>query len=320
MRLLLTGAAGFIGFHTALRLAEQGHTILGYDNLNDYYDPKHKHARLAALRKYPTFSFIEGDLGNKAQLRDAWLSFKPDHILHLAAQAGVRYSLENPMAYIDANIYGFQHMIDLARETKPENFVYASSSSVYGSNTETPFTETQDVSNPISLYAATKKSNELVASCYSHLFKLPTTGLRFFTVYGPYARPDMALYKFAMLMTKGKPIEVFNFGNMERDFTYVDDIVSGIESALAKPQLSAVYNLGRGKPVRLLDMIELLEKNLGLKAEKKLLPIQPGDVPVTVSSVEKAHADLGYSPKVDLSLGIERFSKWFKEHTLTFKA
>lgn len=319
MRLLLTGAGGFIGFHTALSLLKQGHTILGYDSLNDYYDPKHKEARLKVLKDFKTFSFIKGDLCDLPTLRQAWQSFNPDHVLHLAAQAGVRYSLENPMAYITANITGFQHMIDLAREFKPNNFVYASSSSVYGSNTVTPFAEDQDVSNPISLYAASKKSNELVASCYSHLFDLPTTGLRFFTVYGAYSRPDMALYKFASLMQQGKPIEVYNFGDMQRDFTYVDDIVQGIVKALAKPQLKAVYNLGRGKPMRLLDMIGLLEQNLGVTAKKTLMPLQLGDVPVTVSNVDKARRDLGYEPQTDLAIGIGHFSVWFKEHIKTFK-
>jgi len=316
LNILLTGAAGFIGFHTATKLLSEGHHITGYDNVNDYYDPFYKELRLKALATHKNFKLIKGNLEDADDLHSAWQDTKPDRVLHLAAQAGVRYSIENPHAYISSNIIGFQNVIELVRQYKPENFVYASSSSVYGGNKVHPFSESQDVSSPVSLYAATKKSNELVASCYSHLYGIPSTGLRFFTVYGPYSRPDMALFKFAKLMGEGKPIPVFNNGEMVRDFTYVDDIVDGICRALNTPEMGQVYNLGRGKPMKLMEMIELLEKEINITAKKEFMPIQPGDVPKTIADVSKAHKNLGYSPKVDLAEGISHFASWFKEYVL----
>jgi UDP-glucuronate 4-epimerase len=315
VKLLVTGSAGFIGFHLSRRLLERGDQVVGYDNVNDYYDVRLKHARLDVLHKYPKFKFVHGDLGDRPKLEEAWKALSPEVVVNLAAQAGVRYSLENPMAYIDSNIVGFQNVIDLARQLKLPNLVYASSSSVYGSNTKTPFSEADVTDSPISLYAASKKSNELVAKCYSHLFGLNTTGLRFFTVYGPYSRPDMALYKFASLIKNQKKIEVYNYGKMQRDFTYVDDIVDGILFTIHKPQSAAVYNLARGKAVDLMRMIELLENNLGLKAIKELLPLQAGDVPSTTADISRAQLELGYEPKVDLDVGIARFCQWFHDHT-----
>jgi UDP-glucuronate 4-epimerase len=313
MRLLLTGAAGFIGFHAAKKLLAEGHEVLGYDNFNDYYDPSHKEARSKVLSEFKNFSMVRANLEDAPALTKAWDKFEPDHVLHLAAQAGVRYSIENPLAYISSNIVGFQNVIELVRHRKVTNFVYASSSSVYGSNRQLPFSEVQEVKSPVSLYAATKLANELVASSYAHLYKIPSTGLRFFTVYGPFSRPDMAIYSFAKLMAAGKPISVFNNGNMVRDFTYVDDIVSGICASLKKPEHAQVYNLGRGAAENLMDMIKYLEADLGIKAKINYLPLQAGDVPETISDVTKAHKNLGYTPKTDLKDGIRFFAQWFRE-------
>lgn len=316
MRVLVTGAAGFIGYHSSRKLLDAGHEVFGFDNLNDYYSPAFKQARLDILRRYDRFLFARGDIGDEAALTKAWKSFQPDTVLHLAAQAGVRYSIENPKAYVHANLIGFQNVIELVRETHPNNFVYASSSSVYGGNERLPFRETDDVSKPISLYASTKIANELVARTYGHLFKVPTTGLRFFTVYGPYGRPDMALFKFAKAIRAGEPIDVYNNGRMVRDFTYVDDIVAGVMACLAKPQIGQVYNLGRGHQVDLLRMIEILEQRLGKKAIRRMLPMQAGDVEATLSDVSKARADLGYDPKVTIEEGVSRFVDWFLSGTL----
>jgi UDP-glucuronate 4-epimerase len=313
MRVLVTGAAGFIGFHTSRALLRRGETVVGYDNVNDYYDPAVKHARLEELSTFESFHFTRGDITDADALAAVWSDLAPTHVVHLAAQAGVRYSIENPMAYVRANLDGFQHVIELARAHRPENFVYASSSSVYGGNKEMPFSESQRVDNPISLYAATKASNELVARAYGNLYDLPTTGLRFFTAYGPFGRPDMAMYKFAELMLAGKPIPVFNHGEMIRDFTYVDDIVQGILAALEKPQRGAVYNLGRGDSMELMDMIQHLEQHLGVKAEVDMLPMQPGDVPATLADISKARLDLGYEPQTDTATGIGHFVRWFLE-------
>ena len=257
MKVLVTGAAGFIGFHTSRRLLDAGHQVMGFDSVNDYYDPHFKDLRLAVLRDYKGFTFTKGLLEDHAALTAAWKYFSPTHVIHLAAQAGVRYSIENPMAYVNSNLIGFQNVIELVRHTKPAHFVYASSSSVYGGNKELPFSELQDVSNPISLYAATKLSNELVAKSYANLFSMPCTGLRFFTVYGPYGRPDMAMFKFADAMRAGRPLPVFNSGKMVRDFTYIDDIVSGILGALGRIEKGQIYNLGRGNRELLLDMIQI---------------------------------------------------------------
>lgn len=314
MRIFLTGAAGFIGFHSALTFLKRGDVVCGYDSVNDYYDPAVKQSRLETLYKNKNFTFKKGLLEDLPLLKTTWEDFKPTHVLHLAAQAGVRYSIENPMAYINSNIVGFQHMIDLAKKNRPENFVYASSSSVYGGNKTLPFSEDQDVSNPISLYAATKISNELTATCYGNLFGIKSTGLRFFTVYGPFSRPDMAMFKFAELMRQAKSIPVFNNGKMIRDFTYVDDIVGGIAGALEKPELNQVYNLGKGNSNNLMEMIELLQKHLGIKAKMDMMPMQQGDVEATLADVSKAKKGIGFNPKTDLATGVANFAAWYKEY------
>ncbi len=313
MRVFVTGAVGFIGFHTAKKLLDEGASVHGYDNINDYYDPYYKDIRLEVLKSYDKFSFTKGNLADNPTLSNAWKKFEPSHALNLAAQAGVRYSIENPMAYVESNLVGFQNVIELVRETKPENFAYASSSSVYGSNKELPFSEKHHVENPISLYAATKLENELVAKAYGHLFELPTTGLRFFTVYGPYGRPDMAMFKFAEAMRHGKKLPVFGEGKMGRDFTFIEDIVAGTIAALKKPQISQVYNLGRGKRENLLDMIKILEGEIGKPADLDLMPMQPGDVRETTADISKAKEDLGYDPQTDISEGIPQFAKWYLE-------
>jgi len=315
MRVFVTGAAGFIGFHSAMKLLGQGHHVHGFDNLNAYYDPRFKEARLLELQRNPKFSFTRGNLADVAKLKEAWDAAKPDVVLHLGAQAGVRYSIENPQAYVESNLVGFQNVIELARHARVSNFVYASSSSVYGGNKTLPFSEDQQVSNPISFYAATKLANELVAKSYFNLYGLKSTGLRFFTVYGPFGRPDMAMFKFAELMKAGKPIEVYNEGAMWRDFTYVDDIVSGIMAALAKPESAEVYNLGRGEKMRLMEMIELLEKYLDTPAKKVMMPMQMGDVEATLADVSKARRQLGYAPQTHLADGMREFCSWFMKIT-----
>lgn len=314
MNIFLTGSAGFIGYHLATRLLNAGHTVTGYDSVNDYYDVRLKYARLDALSQHPRFRFTKGDLTDSRLLGDTYRACAPDKVVHLAAQAGVRYSIENPTAYIDSNLVGFQNVIELVRESKPENFIYASSSSVYGGNKKLPFSESDDTSNPISLYAATKMSNELVAKSYSHLYKIPSVGLRFFTVYGPIARPDMAIYKFAELMRKGEPIPVFNQGRMIRDWTFVDDIVDGIIASLAKPEYGQIYNLGKGKPDMLADMIAMLEEFLGIKAKQDFLPMQMGDVEATHADVSKARTNLGYEPKTTLQQGLKIFCDWYRTY------
>jgi UDP-glucuronate 4-epimerase len=311
MKVFITGAAGFIGFHTAKTLLKQGHEVFGYDSINDYYDPKYKHIRLSALQDYPGFQFKQGLLEDAPLLASVYRAFDPEVVIHLAAQAGVRYSILNPSAYIQSNLVGFQNIIELARNSRPKNFVYASSSSVYGGNKDLPFRESHNVSNPISLYAATKLANEHVAKAYGNLFQLPSTGLRFFTVYGPYGRPDMAMFKFAVAMKAGQPIEVFNHGKMVRDFTFIDDIVSGILSAANNPEVGQVFNLGNGSPVLLLDMIRCLEQSTGFKADLKMMPIQLGDVEATLADISKAKKLLGYSPKTSVAQGIESFARWF---------
>lgn len=311
MRILVTGAAGFIGFHLARTLLDQGHDVLGYDNVNDYYDPLHKHARLKVLHAVSRFSFVRGNLEDAKTLEAAWVKWEPEIVVHLAAQAGVRYSMENPHAYIQSNIVGFQNVIELVRHRKPRNFLYASSSSVYGGNKKLPFSEDQDTRTPLSLYAATKMSNELVAKTYAHLYDLPSTGFRFFTVYGPYSRPDMALFKFSDLMRHGKPITVYNHGQMIRDFTFVDDIVSGLIKAIDRPVRGEVYNLGRGKQIVLLDAIKMLEEALGIKAIMEFAPIHAGDVEATIADVSKAARDFNYSPKVEFKDGVKIFAEWY---------
>jgi UDP-glucuronate 4-epimerase len=330
MRVLVTGAAGFIGSTLSHRLLARGDEVLGYDNLNDYYDPALKDARLALLTPKQGFSFVKGSLEDRATLEAAFDSFKPDRVVNLAAQAGVRYSLENPHAYIDSNIVGFLNILEACRHRQIEHLVYASSSSVYGSNRKLPFAVEDSVDHPVSLYAASKKANELMAHTYSHLFNLPTTGLRFFTVYGPWGRPDMALFLFTRKILAGEPIDVFNHGKHSRDFTYIDDIVDGVIRSLDRvpgpdpdydalnpsPATSAapyrVYNIGNNSPVELLRYIEVLEDCLGRKAKKNLLPLQPGDVPDTYADVSALARDTGYAPSTSVEVGVKKFVEWYR--------
>ena len=330
MRVLVTGAAGFIGSHLSERLLARGDEVLGYDNLNAYYDPALKEARLARLMPQDGFSFVRASLEDRAALEAAFDDFKPQRVVNLAAQAGVRYSLENPHAYIDSNIVGFLNILEACRHRGIEHLVYASSSSVYGANRKLPFAVEDSVDHPVSLYAASKKANELMAHTYSHLFGLPTTGLRFFTVYGPWGRPDMALFLFTKKILAGEPIDVFNHGHHTRDFTYVDDIVEGVIRTLDRvpgpdpaydplaptPASSLapyrVYNIGNHQPVQLLRYLEVLEDCLGRKAEKRLLPMQPGDVPDTEADVEALRRDTGYSPATPIETGVRRFVEWYR--------
>ncbi|HEY0861929.1 NAD-dependent epimerase [Pseudoxanthomonas sp. F37] len=330
MRVLVTGAAGFIGSHLSERLLARGDEVLGYDNLNAYYDPALKEARLARLLPQAGFGFVRASLEDRAALEAAFDDFKPQRVVNLAAQAGVRYSLENPHAYIDSNIVGFLNILEACRHRGIEHLVYASSSSVYGANRKLPFAVEDSVDHPVSLYAASKKANELMAHTYSHLFGLPTTGLRFFTVYGPWGRPDMALFLFTRRILAGEPIDVFNHGHHTRDFTYIDDIVEGVIRTLDRvpgpdpaydplaptPASSLapyrVYNIGNHQPVQLLRYIEVLEDCLGRKAEKRLLPLQPGDVPDTEADVEALRRDTGYSPATPIETGVRRFVEWYR--------
>jgi UDP-glucuronate 4-epimerase len=330
MRVLVTGAAGFIGSTLAHRLLDRGDEVLGYDNLNDYYDVRLKEARLERLMPRAGFSFLKASLEDRAAMEQAFADFRPQRVVNLAAQAGVRYSLENPRAYIDANIVGFLNILECCRHGGIEHLVYASSSSVYGANRKLPFAVEDSVDHPVSLYAATKKSNELMAHTYSHLFGLPTTGLRFFTVYGPWGRPDMALFLFTRKILAGEPIDVFNFGQHTRDFTYIDDIVEGVirtldrvpgpdpafDPLLPSPASSSapyrVYNIGNHRPVQLSRYIELIEQALGRTAEKRLLPLQPGDVPDTEADVDALMRDTGYSPETPVEVGIQRFVDWYR--------
>lgn len=330
MRILVTGAAGFIGSTLAHRLLDRGDEVLGYDNLNDYYDVRLKRARLARLTPREGFSFVQASLEDRSAMEQVFAGFRPQRVVNLAAQAGVRYSLENPRAYIDANIVGFINILECCRHGGIEHLVYASSSSVYGANRKLPFAVEDSVDHPVSLYAATKKSNELMAHTYSHLFRLPTTGLRFFTVYGPWGRPDMALFLFTRKILAGEPIDVFNFGRHTRDFTYIDDIVEGVIRTLDRvpgpdpgfdtlapsPASSSapyrVYNIGNHRPVQLGRYIELIEQALGRTAEKRLLPLQPGDVPDTEADVDALMRDTGYSPETPVEVGIQRFVEWYR--------
>ncbi|KAF1718176.1 capsular biosynthesis protein CpsI [Pseudoxanthomonas yeongjuensis] len=331
MRVLVTGAAGFIGSHLSQRLLARGDEVLGYDNMNAYYDPRLKEARLARLTPQAGFSFVRASLEDRAALEAAFDEFKPQRVVNLAAQAGVRYSLENPQAYIDSNIIGFMNILEACRHRGIEHLVYASSSSVYGANKKLPFAVEDSVDHPVSMYAATKKANELMAHTYSHLFNLPTTGLRFFTVYGPWGRPDMALFLFTRKILAGEAIDVFNHGRHTRDFTYIDDIVEGVIRTLDRvpgpdpdhdpmaptPATSSapyrVYNIGNHQPVELLRYIEVLEDCLGRKAERNLLPLQPGDVPDTYADVEALQRDTGYSPSTSIESGVKRFVDWYRE-------
>jgi len=309
---LVTGAAGFIGFHVSRALLERGDRVLGLDNLNDYYDVSLKKARLRLLQDDENFSFYKEDLANREGLSKVFGQNKIQVVCNMAAQAGVRYSLENPFAYQRSNLEGFLNIIHLSQEHKVENFVYASSSSVYGSNKKVPFSVQDRVDNPISLYAATKKANELVAHTYSHLYSLPCSGLRLFTVYGPWGRPDMALFIFTKAITKNQPIEVYNFGKMRRDFTYIDDIVQGVLASMDRPVPYAIYNLGNSRAVDLLYFIECIEKELGKKAEKKMLPMQPGDVVETYADISESERDLGFQPTTRIEEGIASFINWYR--------
>ena len=322
-RILVTGAAGFIGFHLSRRLLEAGVQVAGIDNLNDYYDPSLKESRLAILRQFPQFTFVKGDIADRDTVEKLFTDFAPDIVVNLAAQAGVRYSIDHPRSYIDSNIIGFFNMLEACRHHPVEHLLFASSSSVYGNQEKTPFATTDPVDHPISLYAATKKSDELMAFTYSHLYGIPATGLRFFTVYGPYGRPDMAYFKFANLIRQGQPIKVYNNGDMLRDFTYVDDIVQGIVNMLCNPPAPMggketarykIYNIGNNKPVRLMDFITTLEKALGRTAEKEFLPMQPGDVYQTYADVSELERDFGFRPATDIATGLARFAQWYKDY------
>lgn len=332
MKILVTGAAGFIGFHLSTYLLERGDDVVGLDNLNDYYDVSLKQARLRQLEGQENFRFVKLDLADRQGMTDLFADEKFDKVVNLAAQAGVRYSLTNPYAYIDSNIQGFINILEGCRHNKVKHLVYASSSSVYGANTAMPFSVHDNVDHPVSLYAASKKSNELMAHTYSHLYGLPTTGLRFFTVYGPWGRPDMALFLFTKAILAGEPIQVFNYGKMRRDFTYIDDIVEGVVRALdhtasanldwtgdqPDPGTSAapyrLYNIGNNNPVELMRLIEVLENSLGKTAEKKMMPIQPGDVPSTYADVDALIMDVGFKPNTTIEEGVARFVAWYKDY------
>lgn len=332
MKVLVTGSAGFIGNALAIRLLERGDEVIGIDNLNDYYDPGLKKARLARIEKHKAFTDVRMDLEDRRGIADTFRKFKPHRVVNLAAQAGVRYSLENPLAYVDTNLLGYMNILEGCRHHDVEHLVYASSSSVYGSNTKMPFSVHDNVDHPVSIYAATKKANELMSHTYSHLYQLPTTGLRFFTVYGPWGRPDMALFMFTRKILAGEAIDVFNYGKHRRDFTYIDDIVEGVIRTLdhipqANPDWSGdkpdsasstapyrIYNIGNNKPVELMHYIEVLENCLGKKAEKNLLPLQPGDVPDTYADVEELVADVGYRPDMPVEQGVENFVNWYRDY------
>jgi UDP-glucuronate 4-epimerase len=312
-RILVTGAAGFIGFHLSKSLLDDGFEVLGIDNLNDYYDPNLKLARLEQLNPYKNFTFDKIDISDRKSLTKAFTDFKPKKVVNLAAQAGVRYSIENPYAYMNSNLVGFLNIIELCRHNNVKGLIYASSSSVYGGNTKIPFSAEDRVDNPISLYAASKKSNELIANAYSHLYGLHTTGLRYFTVYGPWGRPDMAMFIFTNKILVGEPIPVFNNGNMKRDFTYIDDIICGTRAAIDKNYKCEVFNLGNHKSEQLMDVVGLIERNLGKKAEINFLPIQPGDAPESFADINKSVEMLHFKPTTNVDVGINRFIDWYKE-------
>ncbi|GAB4439935.1 MAG: NAD-dependent epimerase [Rhodocyclaceae bacterium] len=330
MKILVTGAAGFIGMHTAQRLLERGDEVVGIDNLNAYYDVSLKRARLARLAPFPAFRFVELDLADRAATEGLFAQERFERVIHLAAQAGVRHSLTNPLAYVHSNLVGFAHVLEGCRHAGVEHLVYASSSSVYGGNARMPFSEHDNVDHPVSLYAATKKANELMAHAYSHLYRLPTTGLRFFTVYGPWGRPDMALFLFTRAILEGRPIDVFNHGAMQRDFTYIDDIVEGVVRVLDRvatadpafdprspdPAASTapyrIYNIGNHQPLELMSYIETLERALGRRAQKRLLPMQPGDVPATYADTTALSEAVGFAPATPVAVGVARFVEWYR--------
>ena len=328
MKFLVTGAAGFIGFYVSARLCEAGHDVIGLDNLNDYYDVNLKHARLKELQPHENFSFVELDLADRDGMADLFAEEKFDRVIHLAAQAGVRYSLENPFAYVDSNLVGMMTILEGCRHNNVEHLVYASSSSVYGMNTKMPFSTEDGVDHPVSLYAATKKSNELMAHSYSHLYDIPTTGLRFFTVYGPWGRPDMAPFLFTKAILNGDPIKVFNHGKMLRDFTFVDDIVEGViriqdvvptrdaSREMANPSSSKapyrVFNIGNNEPIELMTFIQAIENAAGKEAIKEYLPMQPGDVPATYADVADLEKSVGFKPSTSFQDGMNKFVAWCK--------
>lgn len=331
--ILVTGAAGFIGFHLSQRLLKAGHQVVGVDNLNDYYSVQLKYDRLAQLEEFPEFQFQRLDLAERSKVKDLFKNFAFDRVVHLAAQAGVRYSLENPAAYIDSNLVAFANILEGCRHASTPHLVYASSSSVYGANTVQPYSVHQNVDHPVSLYAATKKANELMAHSYSHLFRLPTTGLRFFTVYGPWGRPDMALYKFTKAILNGEAIDVYNHGRMSRDFTYVDEVVDAIQKLMDKIPLPNVawnsdspdpgtssapyriFNIGNHQPTELGKFIEILEQTIGIPAIKNYLPMQPGDLPETYADVENLNAAIGYAPATPIQDGVAHFVAWYLEYS-----
>jgi len=332
MRILVTGTAGFIGNTLAIKLLKRGDEVVGIDNLNDYYDVTLKQARLARIARHPKFTELRIDLEDRTAIARAFAKHRPQRVVNLAAQAGVRYSIEHPDVYVDSNVVGFLNILEGCRHSEVEHLVYASTSSVYGANTRMPFSVHHNVDHPVSLYAATKKANELMAHTYSHLYDLPTTGLRFFTVYGPWGRPDMALFKFTKNILEGKPIDVYNHGNHKRDFTYIDDIVEGVIRTLDKlptpdPQWDSdapdsatsyapyrLYNIGNNQPVELMHYIEVLEKCLGKKAEKNMLPMQKGDVPATYADIDDLSRDVGFRPNTPIETGIANFVVWYRDY------
>lgn len=332
MKILVTGAAGFIGSHTSLLLLGRGDQVVGLDNLNDYYDVQLKLDRLARLTPHENFRFVKMDVADREGMAKLFAEEKFDRVIHLAAQAGVRYSLQNPHAYIDSNLVGFTNILEGCRHSKVQHLVYASSSSVYGGNTKMPFSEHDSVDHPVSLYAATKKANELMAHTYSHLFNLPTTGLRFFTVYGPWGRPDMALFLFTKAILEGRPIDVFNHGKMKRDFTYIDDIVQGVVRTMdrvpeADPGYDSnnpdpgrshapyrVFNIGNNDPVELMSFVEAIETSLGMEAKKNFMPMQDGDVPATYADTDELNAWTGFAPATPVPEGIRRFVEWYRSY------
>jgi len=336
MRIVITGAAGFIGYHLSKRMLKENISLIGIDNINDYYDISLKEARLKELKKITikqnaNFKFYKENINDKSKIEEIFKKYNPEIVINLAAQAGVRYSMENPSAYIQTNLVGFSNILELSRNYPVKHLIYASSSSVYGGNTKMPFSEIQNVDHPVSLYAATKRSNELLAHSYSHIYSIPATGLRFFTVYGPWGRPDMALFLFTKSILEGEPIKVFNHGEMTRDFTYIDDIVESIMRLLKKPPTQdksfdtsnpnpatswaphRIFNIGNSNPESLKDYIKEIENNLGIKAKKELLPIQPGDVPATFSDCTSLESFINYKPNTSIEEGIRKFITWYKE-------
>ena len=331
MKILVTGAAGFIGMHVSERLLARGDQVVGLDNLNDYYAPALKEARLARLASHPDFRFVKMDVADRAGMESLFVTETFDYVIHLAAQAGVRHSLKNPHAYIDSNLVGFMNILEGCRHSRVKHLVYASSSSVYGGNTKMPFSENDGVDHPVSIYAATKKANELMAHTYSHLYELPTTGLRFFTVYGPWGRPDMALFLFTKAILEGRPIDLFNHGRMKRDFTYIDDIVEGVVRTLdhvATPDPGfdplhpcagtshapyRIFNIGNSEPVELMEFVNAIEEALGITAQKNMLPMQAGDVPATYADTQALGVWTGFAPKTGVREGVRRFVAWYQQ-------